>query len=578
MGHIALYRAWRPQSFQDMVGQQHITQTLQNSLQEQRFSHAYLFGGPRGTGKTTAARILAKAVNCGQGPNPEPCNVCEACKRIAIGATMDIVEIDAASNRGVEDIRDLCEKVKYAPIEVRYKVYIIDEVHMLTTEAFNALLKTLEEPPVHVMFILATTELQRLPATIISRCQCFDFRRVPLSEQVQRLEQVCQKEGIQANKDSLTYIAKLSDGGMRDAISLLDQMTSFTDGPVTYQQVLDITGGIPEERFAELAMAIQAGDVGTMLSLIGQLIQEGKGADKCIENLLYFFRDLLIMKVVPDGEALSGRLVRIEPFCELAREFSENRLFQIIDTLNRYQADMKFAIQPQILLEVALLQLTTQSQRAAHSTTCTGDFLQTNAMDDSLNGLKHSSTVQHLCKQIASLEVKMEQLLKSSGKVGLLQEQGTQACLSKYPLQFEKYIANCSSAEFEYIRRTWEQVLQRVKEAGVNIHAWLVNGEPLSCFEDRILIGFKNSIHRETTGKPANKQIIERVLHETFNKSYRIETMMFKDWEIAVTQADGKEEQVFQLKPEGDKGQGPQKLWIKEAIQIFGEDLVVIKD
>ena len=206
MEHIALYRAWRPQSFQDMVGQQHIIQTLQNAIREQRVSHAYLFSGPRGTGKTSAAKILAKAVNCERGPAAEPCNECESCRRITSGAVMDVQEIDAASNRGVEEIRDLREKVKYAPTEVRQKVYIIDEVHMLTTEAFNALLKTLEEPPPHVMFILATTEPHKLPATIISRCQRFDFRRVSLEEQTDRLRQISQEEGI-AIKDKVSSAA-----------------------------------------------------------------------------------------------------------------------------------------------------------------------------------------------------------------------------------------------------------------------------------------------------------------------------------------------------------------------------------
>lgn len=578
MGHIALYRVWRPQSFQEMVGQQHITQTLQNSLREQRFSHAYLFSGPRGTGKTSAAKILAKAVNCEQRPNPEPCNVCEACKRITIGAMMDVVEIDAASNRGVEEIRDLREKIRYAPTEVRYKVYIIDEVHMLTTEACNALLKTLEEPPVHVMFILATTEPYRLPATIISRCQRFDFRRVSLAEQLKRLEQVCQEENIQANKESLTYIAKLSDGGMRDAISLLEQVASFTNGMITYQQVLDITGGIPEERFAELATAIRTGNVGAMLSLMERLIQEGKSADKCIESLLYFFRDLLMMKIVPGGETFTNRLTCVESFHELASGFSEHRLFQIIDMLNRYQTDMKFAVQPQTLLEIALLQLTAQGQCSTYPTARTEDFLQTGVVN-SLDEREHSSTVQHLYQQVASLEAKVEQLLKSSGTGGVRQEQKIQERSSKHLLpQFERYMVNRSSAEFNRIRSTWGRVLQRVKEAGITIHAWLVNGEPLSCFEDQVLIGFKNSIHRDTTEKPINKQVIERVLREIFGKSYQVETIMLKDWETIATRSDDRKEQAFRLEPEGYEGQNFQKPWIDEAIQIFGEDLVVIKD
>lgn len=357
MEHIALYRAWRPQAFKDMVGQQHIIQTLQNAIRENRTSHAYLFSGPRGTGKTSAAKILAKAINCEHGPAPEPCNECEACKRITAGAVMDVQEIDAASNRGVEEIRDLRDKVKYAPTEVRHKVYIIDEVHMLTTEAFNALLKTLEEPPPHVMFILATTEPHRIPATIISRCQRFDFRRVSLEEQTERLDLICQQENIQADLDALQYIARLSDGGMRDAVSVLDQISSFTDGRVTYQQVLDMTGGIASEQFGKLALALLKEDVGTVLQLIENFMQEGKSADKCMENLLYYFRDLLMIKMVPQATKMTERVLNPEQFKEVADAFTKEQLFAMIDTLNRYQGEMKYAVQPQTLFEVALLKL-----------------------------------------------------------------------------------------------------------------------------------------------------------------------------------------------------------------------------
>lgn len=365
MEHIALYRAWRPQSFQDMVGQQHIIQTLQNAIREQRVSHAYLFSGPRGTGKTSAAKVLAKAVNCERGPGPEPCNECPSCLRITAGNIMDVQEIDAASNRGVEEIRDLRDKVKYAPTEVRRKVYIIDEVHMLTTEAFNALLKTLEEPPQHVMFILATTEPHKLPATIISRCQRFDFRRVSLEEQTGRLTEICQKEGITADADALQYIARLSDGGMRDALSILDQISSFTDGNVTYQQVLGMTGGIPSEQFARLANAILESDMGQLLELVEQMMHEGKSADKCLENLLYYFRDLLMIKMVPGADQLTDRVLNPADFRDMAKAFTRDRLFLIVETLSRYLGEMKYATHPQTIFEVALMKLCSGPQDAA---------------------------------------------------------------------------------------------------------------------------------------------------------------------------------------------------------------------
>lgn len=585
MGHIALYRAWRPQSFDDMVGQQHIIQTLQNSLRERRFSHAYLFSGPRGTGKTTAAKIMAKAVNCEQGPGPEPCNECEACRRITAGAVMDVVEIDAASNRGVEEIRDLREKVKYAPSEVRHKVYIIDEVHMLTTEAFNALLKTLEEPPAHVMFILATTEPHRLPATIVSRCQRFDFRRVTLEEQVARLEQVCRDEGIEAAQDSLIYIAKLSDGGMRDAISLLDQAASFTNGRLDYRQVLDITGGIPEERFVVIARAVQVGDVGSVLATVESMMQGGKSADKCMESLLFFFRDLLMLKMVPDGEGMTDRLTRVETFRELADAFEAVSLFRIIDTLNRYQTDMKYAVQPQTLFEVALLQLAVENRPGALSSQPEAGTAERPA--ERSDAVGSPSVVQQLQRQVASLEAKLNELVKARVPDGGQPERILTAAraparvsrMAKQPPYFERYIASKDSSDSNRTRSNWGQVLQRVKEAGVTIHAWLVNGEPVSALEDRMLVAFKNTIHRDTTEKPNNKQVIERVLLEVFGKPYQLDTMMLKDWEEAAEKSAGeKEEPAFWLETEGSEAEPVQEPWIDEALHMFGEDLVVIKE
>ncbi|QYK65056.1 MULTISPECIES: DNA polymerase III subunit gamma/tau [Paenibacillus] len=583
MEHIALYRAWRPQAFKDMVGQQHIIQTLQNAIRENRTSHAYLFSGPRGTGKTSAAKILAKAINCEHGPAPEPCNECEACKRITAGAVMDVQEIDAASNRGVEEIRDLRDKVKYAPTEVRHKVYIIDEVHMLTTEAFNALLKTLEEPPPHVMFILATTEPHRIPATIISRCQRFDFRRVSLEEQTERLDLICQQENIQADSDALQYIARLSDGGMRDAVSVLDQISSFTDGRVTYQQVLDMTGGIASEQFGKLALALLKEDVGTVLQMIENFMQEGKSADKCMENLLYYFRDLLMIKMVPQATKMTERVLDPERFKEVADAFTKEQLFAMIDTLNRYQSEMKYAVQPQTLFEVALLKLCSIPGEA-------GAIAQPTAQRS--GAAADQEDVVMLKRQLAELEKKLERALQGGLGAGAGQEAssgGRQAsggrapaprisAPAKLPSQLDRYIAEKSSEAFAAAGRKWSQILQGVKEAKVTVHAWFMDGEPVSVLEDSVLVAFKNNIHRETTEKPANKQVIEKVLHEQLGHPYRLVTMMQKDWNAAIEGVSDQPAEELQLEPEHDAPGKSKEPWIDEAIQLFGEDLVVIKD
>lgn len=577
MEHIALYRAWRPQSFQDMVGQQHIIQTLQNAIREQRISHAYLFSGPRGTGKTSAAKILAKAVNCERGTSTEPCNECEACLRITSGAVMDVQEIDAASNRGVEEIRDLREKVKYAPTEVRHKVYIIDEVHMLTTEAFNALLKTLEEPPPHVMFILATTEPHRLPATIISRCQRFDFRRVSLEEQTERLAMICKEEGITAEEEALQYIARLSDGGMRDALSILDQVSSFTGGQVTYSQTLDMTGGLPAEQFGKLAQFLLQGEVGEVLQTVEQFMHEGKSADKSMENLLYYFRDLLLIKMVPNAERMTDRVLDPTSFKGMAEAFSREQLFYIIDTLNRYQSEMKYAAQPQTLFEVALLKLCSLPQGGGESVPEAGG-----------GAAVSSSELTAMKRQIANLEQKLEKALKSGGVAATNQNSAAPARsnrpsaprssgVAKIPPHMDQYIAEKDSAEFTEITRKWSQILQRVKEEKVTVHAWFVDGEPVSILNDTILVAFKNNIHRETTEKPANKQVIESVLEQLIGRPLRLVTMLQKDWLAAIEgSSDPKKEEEFTL--EMEQVDGKKEPWIDEALELFGEKLVIIKE
>ena len=272
MGYQALYRVWRPQQFIDVVGQGHVTKTLQNALVGQKVSHAYLFSGPRGTGKTSAAKILAKAVNCELAPTSEPCNECATCRGITDGSISDVIEIDAASNNGVEEIRDIRDKVKYAPNAVTYKVYIIDEVHMLSQGAFNALLKTLEEPPKHVIFILATTEPHKIPLTIISRCQRFDFKRIQPQDIVGRMSQIIDESEISCDEQALHIIARAAEGGMRDALSLLDQAISFSSETVSVEDALTVTGSVSQSFLSRLAKAIYDKEVAVALEVLDELL------------------------------------------------------------------------------------------------------------------------------------------------------------------------------------------------------------------------------------------------------------------------------------------------------------------
>ncbi|MBP3965943.1 DNA polymerase III subunit gamma/tau [Paenibacillus lignilyticus] len=598
MSHIALYRAWRPQTFQDMVGQQHIIQTLQNAIREDRVSHAYLFNGPRGTGKTTAAKVLAKAINCERGPTTEPCNVCDACRGITAGTIMDVVEIDAASNRGIDEIRDIRDKVRYAPSEVRFKVYIIDEVHMLTTEAFNALLKTLEEPPSHVIFILATTEPHKLPATIISRCQRFDFRQVSLPEQTERLRQICTEEGIQAEDDALAYIARLSDGGMRDAISLLEQVSAYSGERITLNDAVDVTGGLAAEQFEQLADAIRARDAGAVMPLVEGLMQAGKSADKCLENLIYYFRDLLVLKLAPQGKAATERIVDQAKYREVAEAFSAELLFRMIDVLNGYQLEIKHAALPQTIFEIALMKICTMQEAGGAQVAASASVA---AGESATGGGAPAGEVQRLQQRIDALERKIEQLMASgvrpeagaapSGDQAGAAQRGARGSSnfgaksgagggtsSIARVKLDPFLAAAESQATGQVRMRWSDILQRVKGNNISTHAWFVNGDPVSAADNTILVAFKNSIHRETTEKPANREVIERVLHEAFNRPIRLATVMLKEWQTATENGPAPAGELLMLQQDEAGAAPAEPEWVEEAVKLFGEDLVVIED
>lgn len=588
MAHLALYRAWRPQTFKDMVGQQHIVQTLQNAIRENRLSHAYLFSGPRGTGKTSAAKILAKAVNCEHGPAPEPCNECSACQRITAGAVMDVVEIDAASNRGVEEIRDIRDKVKYSPTEVRRKVYIIDEVHMLTTEAFNALLKTLEEPPGHVMFVLATTEPHRLPPTIVSRCQRFDFRRVPLEEQTGLMKEICAEENIAAEEEALKYIGRLSDGGMRDALSLLDQISSFTGGAVTLAQAVEATGGLPSEQFSRLAAAIRDADASAVLQEIEEMMRAGKSADKCLEQLMHYFRDMLLALLAPEASGSSGRIADPAELRKMADGFSRERLFVIIDLLNRYQSEMKYAAHPQTMFEIALLKLC-----AGPVTENAGESRSAQSGDAAGRG-----EIQQLRQQLAGLESKLNAALSAgsalgtagaagvggSGRTGAGSGGPSSAARAAPAVSRTRLItfAEATGGSGPELAK-WPQIMNGVKERGRTIHAMLLDGEPVAFSEDTIVVAFNNTFHRENTVKPNGVAIIEEVLLSVFGTPVKYLAVMQKDWKEALAAKGGTQEaaaseaEEFKLVPDGD-GQTGRDSSVDEAIRLFGEQLVTIKD
>lgn len=359
MSYTALYRKFRPQSFEDVRGQEHIVTTLKNQIKADRIGHAYLFCGTRGTGKTTVAKILARAVNCGQPEDGNPCGVCPVCKGIADGTSMNVIEIDAASNNGVDNIRQIREEVAYRPTEGRYKVYIIDEVHMLSTGAFNALLKTLEEPPSYVIFILATTEAHKIPITILSRCQRYDFHRISVDTIADRLAELMKEERVEAEERALRYVAKAGDGSMRDALSLLDQCIAFHLGEtLTYENVLDVLGAVDTEVFSHLLRAVIQKDVVGAIGIVDNLVGEGRELGQLVNDFTWYMRNLLLIQSSDEMEdVLDMSADHLAALKEESTMVKPEVLMRYIRIFSELGSQMKYASQKRILLEIAVIKL-----------------------------------------------------------------------------------------------------------------------------------------------------------------------------------------------------------------------------
>lgn len=360
MSYQALYRKWRPQVFADVKGQDHIVKTLQNQIGSGRIGHAYLFCGTRGTGKTTVAKILARAVNCEHPVDGSPCGECPSCKQILAGTSLNVVEIDAASNNGVENIREIREQVQYPPTEGKYRVYIIDEVHMLSTGAFNALLKTLEEPPSYVIFILATTEVHKIPITVLSRCQRYDFRRITLDTITARLKELTEAENMPVEDKALRYVAKAGDGSMRDALSLLDQCAAFHFGEtLTYEHVLDVLGAVDNSVFRDLFHAIRENRTKDCILKLEEMVVQGRELSQFVVDFIWFLRNLLLLKTADDAEDLLDMSEdNLAQMREDAALVDENTLMRYIRVFSELSNQIRFANQKRVLIELAFIKLT----------------------------------------------------------------------------------------------------------------------------------------------------------------------------------------------------------------------------
>lgn len=502
--HKALYRVYRPKTFEDVVGQEHIVKTLKNQIKNNNIGHAYLFSGTRGTGKTSTAKIFARAVNCLNSIDEEPCNQCEICVDTLNDNIMDIVEIDAASNNSVDDIRELRESVKYTPSKAKYKVYIIDEVHMLSQGAFNALLKTLEEPPSYVIFILATTEPHKIPATILSRCQRFDFKRVSSKDIANRMAYICEKENIQAEEKALNLIARNSQGALRDALSILDQCMSFGNEKIEYNDVIELLGTVNIDELFELSQSIIDENTKKSLQILNEFIIWGKDIRNLINDLIDHFRNLMVCKVSKDlDDIISLPEEIIERLQEQSKTININDLIRILNILSETQDSMKSSSNTRILAEVTMMKIAQPM------------------FDESKEAL---------IKRIENLEQIIE-----SGNIKVVAVQNESQEISKSEIENKSFntedektdviYEEVKSEDVKMVESSWKKIIQKIKDdKKPSIYALLKEVSNFYVKDNALFIVFNDnfSFARSRLSSEETIKYIEQVIREVLNRSFNL--------------------------------------------------------
>ncbi|MEJ7542316.1 DNA polymerase III subunit gamma/tau [Staphylococcus intermedius] len=563
MDYQALYRMFRPQSFEDVVGQEHVTKTLKNAIAKGKQSHAYIFSGPRGTGKTSIAKIFAKAINCEVRDDGEPCNECASCKGITQGYNSDVIEIDAASNNGVDEIRNIRDKVKYAPSESKYKVYIIDEVHMLTTGAFNALLKTLEEPPAHAIFILATTEPHKIPPTIISRAQRFDFKAINANRIVERLSYVAHQQQIEFDEAALTFIAKVSEGGMRDALSIMDQAIAFGDERLTLKDALDVTGSLDESDLNALFQDVVQGRVHDAFERYHQFVSEGKEVNRLINDMIYFVRDTIMAKTT-----------QLETAYDALMSFDLEVLYKMIDVINDTLVSIRFSVNQNVHLEVLLVKLSEMIKEVDR----TGEVV-----------VNHAPTEQQdaMMRRMEALESEL-QTLKSQGISTSSAPPKPQAPTkrrgsgSTYSVeQIAKVLDKANKEDIALIKERWADVIQYAKDRNQkSLVSLLQNSEPVAASEDKVLIKFDEEIHCEILKKDEEKkQSIENVVKDMINKTVEVVGVPADKWmQVRSDYISNRKRSTQNNASEAEKPAEQQNDVVQTAKDLFGEEMVHLMD
>ena len=488
MSYEVFARKYRPQTFDDIIGQNHVTRTLKNAVEQNRLAHAYLFVGPRGTGKTSTARILAKALNCIHGPTVTPCGKCDNCREIAGGNSLDVIELDAASNRGIDDVRELRDNVRYAPAKGRFKIYIIDEVHMLTKEAANALLKTLEEPPKHVIFCLATTEPEKLPITILSRCQRFDLHRIATNLIAQQLQLIATKEKLTLEGAAAHAIARGAEGGMRDAESMLDQLVAFCGEKIAEADVLNVFGFTSQQMVADFVGRILRGETADALALLHEQCEAGKDMMKLMSDTIAYLRDLLVFKVKPDALSDEASAETRATFAEQEPLLETDRVLELIDQFAAAEGRMKWAPNKKLHFEVAVI-------RAIQ----TLDQTTLDQVIENLNALRDGNPVAPPAKR--------------SGKdvVTAVADRGADA----------GYKANESAAD---VNEIWSKVVAQIKTRRPFIKSWIEEAHPLGASGRNFELGFPNEqrMVMDHLSSRANREFLEALLKEISGRDWAL--------------------------------------------------------